>query len=274
MPNCDPNWLTSAGSPVRNDQTRRLRPHSAACAFSTRGVSNAGSSVMVTSRTSASAGEPPAFWSAAKCRFMSGQNSGIGQRVYMNVSATRWPRSDVSVRGTPVSSTSAASATGSPGSQPWGGSRSRPDVAGLHDRGEMHLDLPDDQRRRDQVARLFSFEERAVLHREGHRHPGHEALDVLVLDGHLPALGSNGQDLACQFVLAGLGRPCSRRQGDRRPRTRTTQHSVQCNHFHRPRPLHVASRYKPPRKEIMDAALRLGGISKSFGQTVAVDGIW
>ena len=49
-------------------------------------------------------------------------------------------------------------------------------------------------------------QQRAVLHLERHRHAGHEALDVLVLDDHFAALRADGEDLTLQFdTRAGAG---------------------------------------------------------------------
>ena len=62
---------------------------------------------------------------------------------------------------------------------------------------------PDDERGGDEVARLLALEERRIPDRVGHRHRGHEARDVLVLDQDLPALGLEVENLALEGVLLG-----------------------------------------------------------------------
>jgi hypothetical protein len=56
-----------------------------------------------------------------------------------------------------------------------------------------------------EIARLLAFQQIRILHRKGHRHARHEALDVLVLDDNFVVLGADGQNLAVQFVLSLAG---------------------------------------------------------------------
>ena len=112
-------------------------------------------------------------------------------------------------------------------------------VSSLDERAQVRLDLTDDQRRGHQIACLLALEQRAILHGERHRHAGHEALDVSVLDDDLAPLGTDGQNLTLQLVLSRRRFGAATAGEDEHGRQRNPQdpHSVHCNNFHTPRPL-------------------------------------
>ena len=86
-------------------------------------------------------------------------------------------------------------------------------VAGRGERGEVRVDLFDNQRRRDHVARLLALEQGGILHFVGHHHRRHEALDILVVHDYFFPLGIEAEDLTADLVSPRFRRLAARRCG-------------------------------------------------------------
>src|SRR4029079_15285707 len=77
----------------------------------------------------------------------------------------------------------------------------------------------------------LALEQPVVLHLERHRHPGHVAFDVLMLDDHFTAFGTHGEDLTLRLIFTrrSLSRAAAAGYDERsHQRNPKNPHSVHC----------------------------------------------
>ena len=155
---------------------------------------------------------------------MRGQNSGSGQRVKMNVSATAFPLKSASASGLPSCPMRTVAGAASPG-LPYGPCSGivwvddRRAVAGDDDALEPRGLLAHDELRLDLVAGLQLGEHLRLGDVERHRHRVHVAPDLLVPHDDLRGRRVDGDDDALERVrLLGGRRP--RPSGPRTCRSR------------------------------------------------------